>query len=183
MKKPHFLPFNGAVIFAGKYGSTQQYAEWIGEELGIPVFDINKTNPNLEKYDTLILGSAIYIGKYFIKKWMDRNWRILANKKIILFTVSGTPPNHPEIQKYFDLNISKNRQEKIEYFPLRGRLKIEDLNWFMRLFLKLGAMVEKDVEARKRMKEGFDFVSKKNIEPVVEACRELMVIDESVMIE
>jgi menaquinone-dependent protoporphyrinogen IX oxidase len=183
MKRQHFLPSNGAVIYAGKYGSTQQYAEWIGEDLDIPVFDINKTNPNLEKYDTVILGSAVFVGKYYIKKWLDRNWPILMKKKIILFTVSGAAPDNSEIKKYYDLNIPINRQEKIEYFPLRGRLKIEDLNWFIKLFLKMGAMLEKDVEARKRMKEGFDFVSRKNIEPVVEAYRELILIDEPLKVE
>jgi hypothetical protein len=30
----------GAIFFSSKYGSTAQYANWIGEATGLPVFDV-----------------------------------------------------------------------------------------------------------------------------------------------
>jgi len=34
----------GAIFFSTKYGSTAQYAKWIGEATGLPVFNIKVTN-------------------------------------------------------------------------------------------------------------------------------------------
>ena len=35
---------NGAILFSGKYGCTEQYVKWIRETTEIPVFDIKDLN-------------------------------------------------------------------------------------------------------------------------------------------
>ncbi len=54
---------NGAIFFSSRYGSTEQYANWIGEATGLPVFHVDDANADPTKYDFLILGSAlIFLG-------------------------------------------------------------------------------------------------------------------------
>ncbi len=62
----------GAIIYRSKYGSTQQYAEWLGDRLNLPVFDPTTITPQqLANYDYLLIGSPIYIGKMLIRKWLQ----------------------------------------------------------------------------------------------------------------
>ena len=63
---------NGAIFFSGKYGSTAQYADWIGEATGLPAFDVNDANTDPSKYDFLVLGSSVIIHKLTIRKWLKR---------------------------------------------------------------------------------------------------------------
>ena len=41
---------SGAIFFSGMYGSTEQYAQWIGEATELPVFDIKDTHADPSKY-------------------------------------------------------------------------------------------------------------------------------------
>ena len=83
----------GAIFFSGKYGSTQQYANWIGEATGLPVFDIKDPNADPSKYEFLILGSSILYFKLSIRKWVSANSARLKGRSKILFSVSGAGPS------------------------------------------------------------------------------------------
>jgi menaquinone-dependent protoporphyrinogen IX oxidase len=157
-----------AIFFTGTYGSTAQYVKWISEATGFPIFDLRKTQPDPEKYELLILGSSVFVGKLTISKWVHRNQAKLANKRIILFSVSGTAPGHPELQKYLEASLPPDIIQQMEYVPLWGRLDIKQLKWYTRLLLKIGASGEKDPDARKRMLEGFDGVARESIEPLLD---------------
>ena len=157
----------GAIFFTGKFGSTQQYAHWISEQTSFPVFDLNKENPDPSDYDLLVLGSSIMLMKPTIKKWLTTFWPVIKDKQIVLFTVSGTKPGHPDLQKWVNNSFSKEILMHINHIPLRGRLNLEELPWYTQFLLKLGALVEKDPDTKQRMKEGFDYVVKSNISPIL----------------
>ena len=157
----------GAIFFTGKFGSTQQYAHWISEHTSFPVFDLNKENPDPTDYDLLVLGSSIMLMKPTIKKWLTTFWPVIKDKQIVLFTVSGTNPGHPDLQKWVNNSFSKDILMHINHIPLRGRLNLEEMPWYTQFLLKLGALVEKDAETKQRMKEGFDYVVKSNISPIL----------------
>ena len=89
---------NGAIFFSGKYGSTAQYASWIGEAIGMPV--------------TLI--------------------------------------------------------SSMRHVALGGRQKPEELSRWDWLILIIGAWKNKDPEAKREELEGFDFVDKSSIKPILE---------------
>ena len=167
------LPIKGAICYKSWRTATGQYAEWIAEETGFPVFDLSKTKPDLAEYDLLVLGSAVYVGRFHLVNWLQKHWPEIRNKHLVLFSVSGTAPDHPDIRSYFENNLSPEMRELIEYFPLQGKLKLEEAGFWLRLFLKLAARMEKDPDAKKRMKEGFDFMKRENVLPVVEAVKEL----------
>lgn len=157
----------GAILFTGKFGSTQQYARWISEHTSFPVFNLNKENPDPTDYDLLVLGSSIMLMKPTIKKWLTTFWPMIKDKQIVLFTVSGTKPGHPDLQKWINNSFSKEILMHINYIPLRGRLNLNELPWLTRFLLKLGAILEKDPETKQRMTEGFDYMVKSNISQIL----------------
>lgn len=56
------------VAAASKHGATQQVAEAIGEELTAREFDVTVAHvedvTSITQYDAVIIGSAIYLGKW-----------------------------------------------------------------------------------------------------------------------
>ncbi len=157
---------NGAIFFSGQYGSTAQYARWIGEATGLPVFDVNDANADPSKYDFLILGSSVIIYKLTIRKWVKKSWASIENKPIILFTVSGSPAG-PRLGGWIANSLPKNLIKRMDHVALRGRLNPKEHNWVVRLMLIIGALTDKDPEARKEVLEGFNFVDKSSIEPIL----------------
>ena len=156
-----------AIFFSGKYGSTRQYAQWLGESTGLPVYDLRKDNPEILNYDLLILGTSIVIGKPTIAKWMKTHWEKLWGRNLLLFSVSGTKPGHPDLQTWMHTRLGEEILSQVDYVPLRGRLNPAELPWWVRAILKMGARVIKDPAAKKRMSEGFDYMDRNSISPIL----------------
>jgi menaquinone-dependent protoporphyrinogen IX oxidase len=156
---------NGAIVFSGQYGSTAQYADWIGEATGLPVFDVNDANADPSKYDFLILGSSVIIYKLTIRKWVKENWASIENKPIILFTVSGAPSG-PKLDGWIADSLPESLISRMEHVALRGRMDPKKLSWWVRLILKIGAWKNDDPEAKRQELAGFDFMDKSSIEPI-----------------
>lgn len=155
----------GAIFFSGKYGSTAQYAKWIGEATGLPVFDVNDANADPSKYDFLILGSSVIIYKLTIRKWVKRNLANIENKPVVLFTVSGAPSG-PKLDAWVADSLPENLTSKMEHVALRGRLDPKKVSWWVRLVLKIGAWKNDDPEAKREELEGFDFMDKSCVAPI-----------------
>jgi menaquinone-dependent protoporphyrinogen IX oxidase len=78
----------GIIIYKGKYGATQQYAEWLSKELQLPVRKPeNLTASHLSLYDFVVIGSSVYEGGLLMKNWLKKYAEILQNKKVFLFIV------------------------------------------------------------------------------------------------
>jgi menaquinone-dependent protoporphyrinogen IX oxidase len=158
----------GAIFFTGKHGATRQYAHWIAEETGLPIFDLAEGTPDLKAYDFLILGSAVYIHRLAIRRWLRLHWESIRDKPLMLFTVSGSPADHPDLVAALKNSLTPEMRKTMNYVPLRGRLNLEELSWWIRLVLKIGAAIEKDEEAKYRMRNGFDEMDQSKIRPIVE---------------
>lgn len=156
----------GIVIYKGKYGSTKLYAEWIGEKLNLPTISSDEINgKQLTKYDFLILGSAVYIGKLLLQKWIKKNLASLHNKKLFLFSVSATPPDKAEIlQGYIESSVPSEIRNKMEIYFFPGRLRIKSLSWFDHFMLKMGSLLEKNTEAKAGMLKERDGMQKENLD-------------------
>ena len=57
---------------------------------------------------------------------------------------------------------------EVEYVPLRGRLDPGELPWMIRMMLKLVAKGTKDPEAKKRMSDGFDYMDRESLNPILD---------------
>ncbi len=161
----------GAIFFSSKYGSTAQYANWIGQATGLPVFDVKYNNPDLSKYDFLILGSPIIYYKLSIHKWVKRHLAKLADKPIIFFSVSGAPAGS-KLDGWIADSLPEDFISRMNHVALRGRQIPEELSWYDRMMLKIAALVNKDPVARKQEFEGFDFMDKSSIAPILKLVKQ-----------
>lgn len=70
-----------AVVYASKYGSTKQYAQWIAEELSADLFESNKIPINeLKEFDTIIYGGGLYAGTIKGINLIIKNLELIKNK-------------------------------------------------------------------------------------------------------
>lgn len=155
----------GIVIYKGKYGATKQYAEWLGEVLSLPVVMADNINGNqLTKFDYLLMGSSVYIGKLQIHKWLKNNISFISDKKVFFFQVAATPPEEKEKrQTYNQTSIPEELRNKFEFYFLPGRMIMKKLSWMDRFMLKMGARLAKDPKAKKAMLTDYDEVTKDKI--------------------
>ncbi len=158
---------NGAIFFSSKYGSTAQYAHWMGQATGLPVFNIKNHNADIAKYDFLVLGSPIIYYKLSIHKWVKRHLAKLADKPIIFFSVSGAGAGS-RLDGWIADSLPEDFISRMHHVALRGRQIPEQLSFYDRTMLKIAALVNKDPVARKQEFEGFDFMDKASIEPILE---------------
>ena len=156
----------GAVFFTSKYGSTGQYARWIGEATGLPVFDIRADAADPADYDFLILASPVYYYRVTIGKWVRRNLAAFAGKPVVLVTVSGAPPGE-KLDGWVGNSLPVEFVSSMKHVALQGRQDPKDLTWFDWLMLRIGSLTTTDPKVRGDELRGFDKMDKAGIEPVV----------------
>jgi len=89
------------VTYASKYGATKEIAEKIGAvlrqtALQVDVVPVNEIR-DLSPYKAVILGSAIYIGKWQKEavKFLQANEKILAERPVWLFSSGPSGEGNP----------------------------------------------------------------------------------------
>ncbi|WP_124059193.1 flavodoxin domain-containing protein [Vaginisenegalia massiliensis] len=130
------------VIYQSRYGHTQQYAEWIAQELTCPLKTFKTvTLADIEAADTIIFGSGVMAGQYkdlgkfieLVKQYPDKHYAF--------FSVSITDPakadNVAFLTKQINQRIELGLQEKIKYFFFRGGLDYERMNGLHRLIMRV----------------------------------------------
>jgi len=157
---------NGAIFYSGQYGSTAQYAQWISDATGLPAFDIKDKRADPSKYDYLILGSSVIIHKLSIRKWVQQKLTVLNRKPIVLFSVSGAGAGS-KLDSWIAESLPEDMISRMDHVALRGKLDHKDITWFLKLTLAIGAAMNKDPQARKEELEGFDYMDKSSITPIV----------------
>jgi len=156
----------GAVLFATKYGSTAEYAEWIGEATGLPVSNVRKEDVDPDKYDFLILATPVIYYKLLITDWVQRNLSKLERKPIVIVTVSGAPPG-PKLDAWVGDSLPADFVASATHVALRGRQMPADLTWYDRAMLIIAAWKNPDPVASEEELKGFDYMDKNSIAPVV----------------
>jgi menaquinone-dependent protoporphyrinogen oxidase len=117
------------VAYATKYGSTQKIAEVIGEELRqaelrsdiVPVDRVRELTP----YKAVILGSAVYIGKWRKEavEFLKKNAQTLAERPVWLFSSGPTGEGDP-------VELVKGWRLPAELQPLVDQIKPRDIAVF-----------------------------------------------------
>jgi len=169
------------VVYKSKYGSTKQYAEWIAQDIGATALPVDDAKPEmLDGVGTLVFGGHLHASSIAGSKFVRSNWERLKGKNVIIFTVSGSQPDDPDLQAAVAGNFPASIREKAAVFYLRGRAgKLDFLDSTLMLFPKMKAYLEymktKDkgaLEAFEKM-HTFDFVSRESIAPIVKKVRDL----------
>lgn len=87
---------NSIIIYATKYGCAEKSAKILASKMGgqVDLVNIMKEDvPSLDKYDNIIFGGSVYMGKAQKKltDYTKANLQFLLNKKIGLFVCAGNP--------------------------------------------------------------------------------------------
>jgi menaquinone-dependent protoporphyrinogen IX oxidase len=163
---------NAVLVYATKLGSTRQYAEWIAKDLGITAVSVKDVKTaDLERAQTVILGSAVRMARLIMGKWITAQWPLLQRKRLVLFSVSGTPPEATEkLREILGASIGTDMINAMAYFPLHGRVSIEKLPLPLKLMMK---MMKKSKSPAKgdaaNLLLEFDDVKREHITPIVQA--------------
>lgn len=157
----------GAVFFSTRYGSTAEYARWISEATGLPVFDINASEARPEDYDFLVAGCPIIYHKLMFHKWAARHQSVLCSKPLLLFSVSGAGAG-AKLDDWIAECLPQELITHADHVALRGRQNPKELSWYDRMMLIIGGLKNPDRVAAREEMEGFDYMDKSGIAPIVE---------------
>jgi len=115
-----------AILYRSFLGTTKQYAEWLHEEIESDIFKYNKINrQSLLSYDLIILFTATYAGWISLKGYLQKNWDILKDKKVVLLVVGSAPADDKwSIRSY--KKIPEQIRENIKYSKLPGKMGSQD---------------------------------------------------------
>lgn len=168
-----------AVIYKSKYGSTKKYAEWISEKLKCDLFEISEIEGNkLKKYSTIIFGGGIYASGINGIKFINKNYEIIKDKNIIIFTVGLSSTDDKSIFKpIIEKNFTQDMQEDIDFFHLRGGIDYKKLSLLHKTMMAMlkRVVLKKDEKERTSEDESFlktygkkiDFTDKKYIQSII----------------
>jgi menaquinone-dependent protoporphyrinogen oxidase len=132
---------NAIIIYATRYGCTERAAMLVGAVLSEKPVVVNlaeKRMPDLAPYDTVILGTPIYVGKG--EKSMDRfvakNLETLKSKRLGLFVCAGEEDealSNKQIEKAFSPELVLHASVKAN---LGGELDYRKISAFTKFILR-----------------------------------------------
>lgn len=172
-----------AVVYASKYGSTKQYAQWIAEELSADLFESDKIPINeLKEFDTIIYGGRLYAGTIKGINLIIKNFELIKNKNLIIFTCGLADPTHEENLKALNNNFKKIFKEdmitKIKFFHFRGNINYKKLTFTHKIMMSLlkfsinkkdpQTLTEENKEFLKTYGKEVVFANKLTIAPLIE---------------
>jgi len=146
-----------------------QYGIWLSEELNLPLIAADEISAEkLRVFDFVVLAGSVYIGKWMMRDWLKENLSLLRRKKVFNLIVCGTPAsNTAELTKLERNNIPVALYNEAETFFLPGRMIMSKLSWLDKMFLKMGARMQKDPSVRERMLRDVDNVSRENLDDAI----------------
>lgn len=134
------------IVYATKYGSTKETAEYILQELlkkkiTVDVKDVNEID-KLEEYDGYIIGTPVRMGKPLkeIDSFVNRNSELLKQKPVALFSLGITMKENTNENLTRALNylepIKLKLGEKTSVGVFGGKVDYSQLSRFWRFFAK-----------------------------------------------
>lgn len=134
------------IAYATKHGATEDSAKLLAKNLNGEVDLVNlKKNRNIDlsKYDKVIIGSSVYVGKVRKEaiKFCDEHLDKLSDKKIILFTCCMREGKEAEeqVKASFPQQLINNA---IIIENLGGEFNFEKMNFMEKMIVKKVAGVE-----------------------------------------
>ncbi len=111
-----------AVIFEGKYGTTEQYARWICEETDGDLYRAGQCSvEKLTAYDVIVFGGAVHAGGILGMKNLKKMYPAIADRQGRTFAV-GLSVDDPAIQRQcHEVNFEKQPSgfKQLLHLPVR----------------------------------------------------------------
>ena len=136
------------------------------------MFSIADRDLELAHYDFLVLGSSVIYYRLSIRRRLRRHVDSILTKPTLLFTVSGAPAG-AKLDAWIAKSLPGRVISHVDHVALQGRQRPEELTRFDRTMLKIGALFNRDAVARREELQGFDYMDRSTIAPIVEWIGEL----------
>jgi menaquinone-dependent protoporphyrinogen IX oxidase len=157
---------SGIIYYQTKYGSTEEYAKWLSEDVGFEMMNIKK-NPMIGTEQVVVLGTNLLMGKVTAAGWIKKNWEKLKGKKVVFFCVGSSKIGSKEREDILTRSLPEDVIKGMMIFHLPGRIDHKKLNFLMSRMFKSFAKYEKDEVEKRRAIEGYDDVNRENLIPLV----------------
>ena len=165
---------NGVIIYKSKYGSTEQYARWLGNETGLPVYSVKHVASSAIRGSGLVvLASNIRIGKLTLAGWIRKHWPMLKARKLVILSVSAAPGSDPSVKEAWVRSLPQEVRAASTHFALQGRLIFDGLDLLDKLLMSVASKMQGDPAVAENLRKGIDGVDKAQLQPVVEHIRTL----------
>jgi menaquinone-dependent protoporphyrinogen oxidase len=136
-----------AIIYASTYGSTRKVAEILNQKiLNSTLVDIKKQSIDPTHFDTIILGSSIYIGQIDkqMKNFINGHKGTLKNKRLGIYFCCGFDEN---LQTYLDTNFDKEMIKNATVMTMGGEMDISKMSFAHKMITR---MVQKSEQGKNR---------------------------------
>jgi hypothetical protein len=100
-------------------------------------------------------------------KWAARHQSVLCSKPLLLFSVSGAGAGE-KLDNWIRGCLPQELIAHADHVALRGRQNPKELSWYDRMMLIIGGLKNSDRVAAREEMEGFDYMDKSGIAPIVE---------------
>lgn len=169
------------VVYESKYGSTERYAKWIGEELGCRVSNISEVSlEELLTYDNIVFGGWLHAGTIKGLKKISDNIEKFKNKNFTVFYVGLSMIDNIDNREYKEVKEKNFKDMKdINTFYLRGAFNYQKLNFVDKIMMTIFKFILKKQKEEemddntKGMLDAYDnpvdFVNKESIKPIIES--------------
>lgn len=162
-----------AIIYKSKHGTTKQYAQWISEETGADIFDVDNCKvEELMDYDTIVFGGYIRAGGLQGIDFLQKNYGKLKQKTILAYAVGINVDGIDSRQECRDINFKKNLSEIPCYF-FRGAYHPENIKGMDKMIMGLmkRLMNGSNQELYHAVTHGVDMVDRSEIQYLVNAIK------------
>jgi len=167
---------NSIIIYKSKYGSTAQYAEWLRDETGFDLYEIKQCPTDLNKYDTVVIGSYIRAGRLVLAGWIRSHWQILQQKTVLLMLVNVTVDEASQA-KIVPQSLPDEIVRHIQVFPVYGRYLPSEMSSVDRTLIKVVASVIKDPKVKQELLDDRDMVDKGNLKDLLAYVQKVQAMD------
>lgn len=139
---------NIVVIYKSKYGTTKRYAGWIALKLGADLYELSDIRTkDLDKYDTVIYGGPLYVGKIKGVDFITKNYEKLLNKNLIVFAVGMESDSEECRSKIIKNNFEGDMIDKMDLYHFKGAFNYKELGIIDKAMMKF---MKKSLEAKDR---------------------------------
>lgn len=100
------------ILYATKSGTARECADLLADKFwNCPVHDLSRSVPDLNGFDTVIIGTGVRMGTIYkpAQRFLQQNIRLLLTKKVAVYFCNAYPDTFP---KTVEKNIP---QELIEH--------------------------------------------------------------------
>lgn len=172
------------IVYSSHYGSTQRYAQWIAEDLGVQARDIRQVSrEEIRSAKIVALGGGLYAGGVSGAKKLLSN--VGEGQRVCVFTCGVADPkseqNRAHIRAEFEKRLGE-RARGVELFHVRGGLDYGKMSPVHRAMMAMmrRILLSKPKEQRTSEDEQIlatygsrvDFVSRDQTAPIVEWIRQ-----------